>query len=319
MNFEILSYCLVFVSAIIFSVSNKSPAIVFRASLLIIAILYVVSIRLAEFNGDINNYARAFHFNPVSLYYLKESIYWLGSRLVFLATNNEVITFVIIDLLVVSLLFTALRMFGAPKYAFFLVLIIFPSVFGFQNIYRQLIASSILLLGLGSVYAGKRGWIISATSAAFVHNPAALMIPLSLGFVRRSRWFGALIGLLLGGALSILARFESSSGSGGNFAIILSLVIIIIIIIMTLLIKRSSKHKDFIGFFWGIGVISIFSPILLSPSIAERLSFYMIVLLFPFVVVLAENRVRPIAPIRIFVVLFFTVPTFISSARSFIF
>lgn len=316
MNFEVVTYGLVLASALIFAAANNASRIAFRYSLWSITFLYVISIRLAEFDGDIVVYAREFLTKSNSLYYLKEAIYWFSTRWIFSVTGNQIITFIVVDMILVSMFFLALRMFKAPKYSYFLILIVFPSVFGFQNIYRQLIASSVLLLGLGLTYAGRRGWALSGLSAALVHNPSALLVPLFPKFARRSPWVGGFVGLILGAALTILSRFESSSSSGGNFSFILSSIVLAIVGVLTL--RIASQQKPYLGFFLGLGAISALSPLFLASSTSERISFYIIMMLFPFLVVWVEHRVRPRIPTRAFLIFVLAAPTFLSSARGFI-
>lgn len=316
MNFEIASYGLIMTAAFIFAAANKASPIAFRFVLVTSTFLYVASIRLAEFNGDINVYARELHAQSTSLYYLKEAIYWFGSRFVFSLTNSEILTFIALDLVIAFMLFLALRFFKAPKYSYFLILILFPSVFGFQNIYRQLIANSILLLGMGLIYAGRRGWALSGISAALVHNPSALLVPLYPGLVRRIPWVGVIIGVILGGALSVLGRLESSSSSGGNFSFILSFIVIAMVGFLA--IRITSEHKPYRGFFLGLGAIATLSPFVLASSTSERISFYIMTLLFPFLVVWVERSIKQRIPVRAFLILIFSAPTFLSSARAFI-
>jgi len=316
MNFEIISFYLVFFASFIFAAANKGSSLVFRLVLTALSAFYVISIRFAEFDADINVYAREFYSDSYSLYYTREAIFWLGSRLVFSISESEIVTFILLDLLVVSVLFFSLREFSAPKYSFFLILILFPIVFGFQNIYRQLFATAFLLLGVGLLYSGRRRWAGVGLVSVLAHNPSALFVPLSLRFVRYKIWVGFFVGVILGASLGFLSQFESSSTSGGNFSYVLSSAVLVFVGL--LVGKTALWQRPFRGFFIGLAAISVLSPLLLASSTSERISFYAISMLFPFLVLWSENFVRPKFPVRGFIILFFVTPTFLSSARGFI-
>lgn len=318
MNFEISSYLLILLLSLLYLMSNKAPVLIFKMLLFPLSLFYVISIRISGFDGDITIYAKALSSESFSLYYLKEYLYWLGSRYIYTIINNEVLSFIIIDLLIVSILFNSLKLFSAPKYSYFLILIIFPVIFGFQNTYRQLIGSSLLLLGLSFSYANQKGAFLSGIFAASAHNPAALLLPFSLGLFRQSFLFMIVSSIIIGGALKFLSKFESSSTSGGNFSLILSIAILIITMLLIRLSMRNHKLERFIGLFIALTILSFFSSFTLATSTSERISFYVLTILFPFLVVSVECRVRPVWVGRLTIVGIYTLPMFISQARSYI-
>ena len=119
---ELICYLTIMVIGFLFSLNRdliKHKTIFFVFWLFIYFTLSLI-VR-ADYDFDINVYAKSMSFSSFSLYYLKEPVVWLGQRYLFVLINSTFVVFVIFDILIGILLFMSLRNFKVPQYAFFLL------------------------------------------------------------------------------------------------------------------------------------------------------------------------------------------------------
>ena len=111
-----------------------------------IAFLYIV--RIEGFDTDIADYARQMQATGMDFYYLREFIFWFGSRFVYYIFQDELISFIFMDIIWIIAMVKAgnrLSLYNKEKLnnALLLVLVTsFPFVFGYENIYRQFYAKT---------------------------------------------------------------------------------------------------------------------------------------------------------------------------------
>src|SRR3546814_2692816 len=92
-------------------------------------------------------------FNP---YYLREAGYLLTTNIVYHVIKSEIITFILFDLVIILIVIFSRKNFDFPYYYVGIYFTTFPSVLGSQNIYRQLIATTVLMLALSQKGMAKR-------------------------------------------------------------------------------------------------------------------------------------------------------------------
>lgn len=276
------------------------------------------------FDGDINTYADTMSSTSLSIYYLKEPVVWLGQRYLFSWLHNPFFVFVICDLLAGLLLFCALKNFSLPQYAFFSVLIFFPFVLGMQNVYRQWVAT-ILFLYCFSLVWGHTGGIkknIVFLLSVMSHNVAAIFVPLL--FIKKRQVLGklmwycsfliAFIGIKLG------ADTKSSSESGADLTLAYLLLLTFFIMLVPLLDRgvirtlRNFEYKLLLSLF----LLSSFSMIILSSAGAERVAMFCMIVAYPILVLLFEDRFKQKVLTRTLFLLLGFIPIFLFGTSKFI-
>ena len=250
------------------------------------------------FDSDINTYAAAMSDSSLSIYYLKEPVVWLGQRYLFSWLQNPFFVFVISDLLAGLLLFRAFKNFNLPQYAFFSVLIFFPFTLGMQNIYRQWIATIILLYCFSLAWNNTKSInkYIAFTLSVMSHNVAAIFVPLV--FIRNKHvlgnlmWYGSfLIGLA---GIKFGAGSKSSVNTGSDLTLVYLFLITFFIMLVPLLDRgvirklRRLEYKLLCLLF----ILSSYSIIFLSSAGAERVSMFCLMIAYPILVLLFEDRFK---------------------------
>jgi hypothetical protein len=175
-------------------------------------------VRYSGFDIDMETYADALTSTSLSLYYLKEPVYWISSRYVFELLGSKEGVFVFFDSVTFLMLLYVRRQWGLPKYFPYLWLCFFPSVMGMQNVYRQYISYHFLLLLVYYCAFSKGVFLRSFVGllAGFTHNVAFLFAPLLFYFNLKSRVSMRFVSLslLVLLALPLALSFKSSSSTG---------------------------------------------------------------------------------------------------------
>lgn len=117
--------------------------------------------------GDLPVYAEGFADDSWTFYYLREAPFWYIGRTLTAVTGSVQATFFIVDLAVIFLLARAFA--GKLNLQLVVLLLAFPSILGFTNIYRQLIASVLMMLALKYLRGGRPGGAWLALLACTVH------------------------------------------------------------------------------------------------------------------------------------------------------
>jgi hypothetical protein len=264
----------------------------------IIAYSLLVLVVRSTFDGDINTYASSMSHSSLSIYYLKEPVVWLGQRYLFSWLQDPFYVFLSTDLFVGLLLFRALKNFNLPQYAFFSILIFFPFVLGMQNVYRQWVANIIFLYSFSLVW-NQRGSV--KRYAAFMlsvmtHNVAAIFVPLL--FIRKRKvigkliWYGAFLVAILG--IKLGADTKSSADTGSDLTLVYLFVITFFIFLIPLLDRgvirkfRSLEYKLLGSLF----LLSSGSIMFLSSAGSERVSMFCLMVAYPILVLLFEDRFK---------------------------
>jgi hypothetical protein len=134
--------------------------------------------------GDIPTYAEGFESDEWDLYYLREAPFWLLGRALTAATGDVRATFFILDTVVVFLLLKAFR--GKVTWHSLVFLLAFPTVLGFTNIYRQLLATTVVLSTVRLENVRKKGALLAL--ACLVHIAMiGLCVALALGYALHAR------------------------------------------------------------------------------------------------------------------------------------
>ncbi|MFQ1702524.1 EpsG family protein [Loktanella agnita] len=211
-----------------------------------------------------------------------------------------------------------------PQYTYFAILIFFPFVMGMQNIYRQWAACIFFLYCFSIVWNEKtpfKAYIFFILSF-LSHNVAAVFLPLL--FLRKRTVIGKLAWILSfgvsGAGIYYGAETKSSAATGSNLALAYSFLLFLFVCLIAILDKgivREDRKKTY----WlliSLLTLSIISVFLLSSVGAERISMFGLVISYPILANLLDERFKQKAIIRaIFTVLGF-IPMFMFSVSKFI-
>ena len=147
-------------------------------------VVFMIIVRSVGFDLDLVTYALEMHSTSMDLYYLREFIFWLGSRLVYYLFQDELLSFLFMDLIwIITILKVGGRMSSFKKdnlnNALLVVLMTsFPFVFGYENIYRQFYAIIFALFSYSLICNNYKKSLFFFIIAFFMHNIIALLIPI---------------------------------------------------------------------------------------------------------------------------------------------
>ena len=149
-------------------------------------LVFMIIIRSAGFDLDLETYALEMRGNlyTTDLYYLREFVFWLGSRLVYYLFQDEFISFLFMDCIwIITILKVGNRMALFKKEnlnnALLVILMTsFPFVFGYENIYRQFYATVFALFSYSLISESYKKSLFFFVIAFFMHNTVVLLIPL---------------------------------------------------------------------------------------------------------------------------------------------
>jgi hypothetical protein len=176
-------------------------------------LLYSYFSRFSGFDVDLVQYTYAMQSDTYSIYYLKEPIFWLGSRVLFSLFNSAEWVFITFDMLCFYVVLKSIEISEKPKYLIVILFIFFPSVMGLQNVYRQFLAvsfivSSILVCNKKSNYS----WFLFFI-AVLSQNSVAIFLPLLLK-LRNKNFLAYLTAFCVFALLPLAVSTKSSSDTG---------------------------------------------------------------------------------------------------------
>ena len=302
---ETLIYLLVGLFGIVFSVNPQliKSSSVFFLCWFFVYLVFVVIVR-RNFDVDIGTYAREMESINFSFYYITEPVVWLGQSHLYALTENPYLVFIFFDFMVALFLYFALANFNSPKWAFFSVLLFFPVVLGMQNIYRQWVASVIFLYSFSLFWTDRAG--VRSYGALFAsiltHNSAAIFLPALFSRLSGAKYlffFGVLI--LSFFAIFFGKDFKSTANTGADLEFAYLILFGFLLATTVLLdrakikISRLREYRLFATLFLlvGCGVLS------LSSAIAERLAMFSLIIAYPILADIIEDRFQEVAVMRI--------------------
>lgn len=294
--------------------------------------LYIV--RNEGFDTDIVHYAKQMHATGMDLYYLREFIFWLGSRFVYFMIQDEFYSFLFMDLVwIIVMIRTGNWMSSNNKKnmnnALLLMLLTsFPFVFGYENIYRQFYATVFALYSYSLIEKRYYSSVLIFIVSFFMHNIVALLLPLF--FIKKIYKFNLsdriqislIISLLFVSSLSILLKLKSTEQTGLNMGLFY-LLIFVLLLFIGLLVFRKNIYTLFekVPSLFFIVVLMTGLVTLNVDMVAERLGMMFICfLIYDLYVYSSEIKTKSFrALVRLSLMLLFTLPTlFFESSKQFL-
>ena len=326
---ELVAFIILFVLGIvtIFMENRDMLRFVYLPSLVVFMI--IVRFNAFVFNSfelDILVYAIEMQTASLDIYYLREFVFWLGIRIIYFITNSDLVSFIIMDLFWIYLLYKASVKEKYYKLNNGLLIILatsFPFLFGYENIYRQFYATVVLLLAYSRLEKRKSSsWVLFFT-AIFIHNLSVFILPLFI--VKRFFKFNNLDRLVISIFLSILSiimlpYFMSSKGimhTGVDLSLLYFILFLITFIYFTFKFRRNIMlFTRNIPSIIPVTIITIGFLYLQQEIIAERVGMMFIpFLLFDFYNF--SNSFKNYflrMGFRLLLLLVFTLPVFFSSS-----
>lgn len=258
-------------------------------------------------------------------YFLREPIIWIGQKFVYQVTKSEFFTFVFFDFIFGQILYASLKNLRAPKFLFYSILVSFPFILGFQNVYRQWGAQCALLYA----YSIKENYSNHKTLkesilfvfACAVHNVAFIFLPVFLLRRKKYKFLKSITGFILCVVLIIITKDTKSQATTAMsteslYAFFLALLVITPIFLNYLKIKNNDfEYYNLYGMLISIGFLSMN---LLSSTGSERVFLFILFFSYPFFISTLEEKFIQKPVIRIFYILMFFLPILMFNVRVFI-
>ena len=282
--------CLFGIFFCFFDINRKIGYLIF----FILFILFSIIARNSELQVDMINYFQILDYDWDTYlnnsYYLKEPVYWLVSKLLFSIIHNELFVFVLIDVFSMALFLYVVYKKNVSNYFIFLFFCFFVSIMGFQNIYRQYLAtffifSSVFLIDERAKFSFVKKNITMLISF-LTHNVSALFYPLIYLSIDKKyfKYFLIIVSLVFYFVWNFLDT-KSSSETGEVGAGVFLGFLIFLFFGYSLINKFKFHGQEIINFskFIYLIALSIFCLLLLGQAqfkrvvmIALVLSIYMI-------------------------------------------
>ncbi len=319
MTFEFIFYILLISFGAFFCFYDIRDK-VYNAITFILFLGFSIVVRNAGYDYDIQTYVDNFYSDDLSFHYIKEPVFWLGSRLLYVLFSSEEMTLVVYDALSFLILLYVRQKWQLPKYFPFLWLCFFPLILGMQNVYRQYLSYQFILLFLYFSLVSKSYIVkgIMLLLAALCHNVALLFAPVIYTFNSRKKvsWPFILTSCIILILLPFAAAFKSKNETGVLGAEIYLLVMLMFLLIYTVL-HRGVFNGIFAKFyylqFYFIALTGL-SIILMGNAQAKRIGMYCLLLSLIPVVLTIEEKIKNKRLIRFSFLMLMIIPTFLFSS-----
>jgi len=343
MSKQLVAYLIVYFFAVLYAfkpnfLKNINFSYVYFFVFLIVSIL--VRSTIGEIpSQDIDKYSFLMTQELGLPNFNKEFVYWYGSKYLYMALGEQYLVFIFMDLAIFTFVFMALnsiRDFSFRNYIqkeeirflFFLVFLFFPFVQGYNVIYRQLLASVIVLFSISTFASGYRfKGSLAFFVAFFIHNSSGVFLPL-LFFLSGKRYLKilALFSLI---SLPFIFNFVTSSDnpyiyrslittfSGSTINYFYLIFFIAFLIFATLVelnvfnFSRSDINNNIQGILLMI-CIYLFFIFYTSSGLSERIAYYLFLVFFPYITMYFLSCFRFMPYPRIFLIHLAILPLFIS-------
>ena len=214
--------------------------------------IFLFIVRNEGFDSDIITYAGQFSSTGLDFYYMREFVFWLGSRLIyFICFQDELLSFIFMDFLWITVMIgVGNRMLNYNKQnlnnALLVVLVTsFPFFLGYENIYRQLFATVFSLFAYSLIERKHYMSVFLFIVAFFMHNIVVLLLPLFIlkkcfKFDFPSRILLSLIcTLIFISTLTVLATLKSSEQTGIDLGVFYMLIFVCCLVLALVYFKKN--------------------------------------------------------------------------------
>jgi len=313
MTAEFFFYLILIFFTVMFSCVKINRYLYIVISLTIFS-AYSLAVRLSGFDIDMIVYADSLKYDSLSIYYLKEPVYWFSSRYLYQLVNNDALVFFIYDMLSFIILLVAQAKLGMPRFFALAVIVFFPSVLGLQNVYRQYLSIIIFLLAMGYAYDNKnKSSYLTFLIAGLTHNVAFVFFPLLLVIKKAPNWQFYLSTIVILAFLPIALSTKSSSESGELSPQIYIFVQLVLFGCYILITKGHFNKEKVNWFLWNVFFLLLLfiSVVFTGGTQSKRVGMLCFVLSLIPLIKMIDIRFKNVLFVRVVFILLLAAPTFI--------
>lgn len=218
------------------------------------------------------------------IFFLREGVFWLLSSYISNLFGEVNAAFLFWDLIALLCVFSSLRIYHLPYWYSLVFFLSFPFLFGLENIYRQFLATCVLMLSISYVSIGKK-WIgiVLTISSLGIHNSLALFLPIFiLLFIKKEKvkrvfLFACIIMEFL--VFPMIVSLKSSAETGANLSIAYLFMLLALGLPLEVFSLTVKENRYRVSFFLFLSIYVI--AMLFLGGIVERIAHSTIILLLP--------------------------------------
>lgn len=253
MQILLITYIFLMSLGLFYSFFNNRDKISYFFAFLMFFLFSVVA-RFSVVKIDMLTYTETMQYDfssYVNLYYLREPVYWLLSKYLYDLIGDTRVVLVLIDVIFFTIILIAFYKKNIQTYFIFLFFCFFVSILGFQNVYRQYLATIfiVLTLFLVDVKFMKKSFLI--LFATLIHNVSILFFPLI--FINEKKRNYVKLFFFGGGVFSftyLLSGSKSNSDTGDVPPFIYLIFMSILFLFHIVINKMKFRGKDLVYFYF---------------------------------------------------------------------
>ncbi|AZN37863.1 EpsG family protein [Iodobacter ciconiae] len=310
-----IAFIFVFLGPFVFLINSRWTSTPVKFYIFCTLLFYSISSRFSEPVYDFHTYYSTVKLGWLvftDLYYIKEPVVWFFTTIVYMFSGVEQLGFIFLDVLIFYLIYKSVLNFKLPLYVVLLFFVFFPSVLGFQNVYRQFLSTCFLIYSFSCVYSSifSKKSAISFVLSVLSHNFTILFIlPVCL---RKYRIKLLLVTILVSAAVMSVGVGEKSmtaeGGGNGAYYFIISLIFSLLVFLVNKYLNRKQDLRIF-----GFLIVAPIGLHFLSPDQAARIGLLILQVLFFYLSIFIEKNFKEKKTMRLLFVIIVSMPTFLAS------
>ncbi|WMX35614.1 EpsG family protein [Aeromonas caviae] len=320
MTYEMMYYIFLCIVGFIFCFFRISSDRVYFTFVFLLFFIYSLVTRFSGFEIDFITYAKELEIDSYDIYYLKEPVYWLFSRVVYDFFASKELTFVFFDSIAFVLVIVASRKMNLPQFFPFLFLLFFPAVMGMNNVYRQYLAYAIYIFFFSLVISKESPFksIFFLVLSILTHNVVALFSPLLLIFNGKKRLelkvfiiYTVIIMLL---PFALATKSNSDTGTLGGEVYLIVFFLIILFYSFTCKFRFDDLSSRFLHFFIYMFSLALTSFIVMGGAQSKRVGMFMLMVSLVPLILVIEKKYKQKKIVRATIYTVLIMPTFFFSS-----
>lgn len=264
----------------IFDLNNRK-VLYFFAFLMLTIFSFVI--RFQPFENDFLAYSSFLSgksFSIDNFYYTREVVYWGGTYLIYNIFGNESYTFIFVDMLFFLIFTVFCYVKKLPVYLLLVYFLIFPSVLGLLNVYRQFLATTLITIFVFSNVGWFKKMLIFIVSF-FIHNVSFIFYSFILLYMKK--YFYAILFFVFSMVITYFSYSGKSDSDTGSFNPIIYVFFIGVIFFLYLFVVKFKIYKDKLsetyGYLFSL-IFLCFSIVLMGSGQSKRIGMILFVISF---------------------------------------
>lgn len=302
------------------------------------AIIFLILIRSVGLDTDILHFINLIKQNFYNIFIYKEFAFWLTGRFLYHLVNNEVITYILLDLLWFTILLLSFKIYRDKTFTrklFVIFFVSFPFILGTENLYRQHIGLIFLISSYLLREKNPRYALFLYFISIFMHNSMIIFFPLIIFkyfynfnfkfrfFISNIVLFIMLYGIYLveSGVLSELDKSSSNTGLDLRFLYLSIFLSVLYLFSIKFRFSITKFLKTFPSVYFAI-IIVVFMMQFNGTAPVERLAMgFLLLFTIDFFIYIEHKRniIKYKKYIYLLYAIGFSIPTLLfSSVRNFL-